>query len=508
MAGAANAASLVAMPRPARPEALLAMSDPHRAVGIREVVVGERPFEVLAEELSPFAWQQLRAARERGRALLDGRTVWNINSSASGGGVAETLRATLPYWRGSGVDVRWLVITAGRAFFALTKRIHNLLHGLDSGRRLSLRDRAFYERVAQALAGLIVPVIRGGDVVMLHDPQTAGLASALRRAGAVVIWRCHVGADELSEPVEHAWQFLLPYVSKSNAQVFTREAFVPPGLDRRRVRVFAPAIDPCSPKNQVIAPDVTDAILRRCGLVLAEPSSATTPVAERAYGGQLTAHRRCTVMREGAPPKLGQQRLVVAVLRWDRIKDPIGIMRAFAQHVEAAATRLVVAGPAGSVADDPQGSSVLRAARATWRAMPAGQRSRIDLALLPMVDLDENALIVNALQRRAAVVLKKSLQEGFGLGVTEALWKARPVVATRVGGHQDQIQHRHNGLLVDPADLATFGAAVSELLSQPEQGLRYGLEGREVVRERFLADRHFENWIAAVSAADQLASAR
>jgi trehalose synthase len=194
---------------------------------------------------------------------------------------------------------------------------------------------------------------------------------------------------------------------------------------------------------------------------------------------------------------------VVALGRWDRLKDPVGIIHAFAEYVDEPRVRLIVAGPTPyAVADDPEADQVLREARAAWEGLPRSQRRRVDLAVLPMADLDENALIVNALQRDAAVVLKKSLQEGFGLGVTEGMWKARPVIATRVGGQQDQIEHRRTGLLVDdPTDLAAFGAAINELLRDPGAALGLGIAAREVVRTRFLVDRHFVEWTAALRAA-------
>lgn len=144
---------------------------------------------------------------------------------------------------------------------------------------------------------------------------------------------------------------------------------------------------------------------------------------------------------------------------------------------------------------------MLEAVRSAWSGLPSDQRRRISVVTLPFADVEENALIVNALQRQAAVVVKKSLQEGFGLGVTEALWKVKPVVATRVGGHQDQIEHRRTGLLVDdPADLAAFGAAVERLLDDPGEALEEALAGRETVRRRFLADSHFRHWVTTLRA--------
>ena len=372
--------------------------------------------------------------------------------------------------------------------------MHNLLHGVDL-RRPSLGDRELFEAPPAGPARRRPSLVDRGHVVILQDPQTAGLVPILKRAGATVVWRCHVGADRLSEPVEAAWAFLLPYVEGPTRSSFTRRAFVPPGLDGGRVRLLTPAIDPRSPKNLALSPRLAQAILARSGLVGTRARSETPRV--RVDGSLVPVRRRCHVLRDGPGFHLGTHRLVVSLARWDRLKDPVGVMRGFAEHVPHPDARLILAGPAvGAVADDPEGGEVLGETRAAWRRLPASQRPRVQLATLPMVDLDENALIVNALQRQGAVIVKKSLQEGFGLGVTEAMWKARPVVATRVGGHQDQIEHRRTGLLVDdPADLAGFGAAIGELLDDRAEALDLATAAREEARARFLADRHFCAWI-------------
>ena len=190
-------------------------------------------------------------------------------------------------------------------------------------------------------------------------------------------------------------------------------------------------------------------------------------------------------------------RLVVALGRWDRLKDPMGISRAFGSDVEDPRAFLVLAGPeVGVVADDPEVARVLAEVNLAWERLAPRRRERVQVAALPMTDLAENALLVNALQREASVIVKKSLQEGFGLGVTEAIWKAKPVVATRVGGHQDQIEHGRSGLLMsDPADLPGFAAAIDELLADPVLASELGAAGREHVRARYLADRHFVSWM-------------
>ncbi|HEX5983646.1 MAG TPA: glycosyltransferase [Solirubrobacterales bacterium] len=420
-----------------------------------------------------------------------------MNSTAQGGGVAEMLRTLPPYWRGENLDARWLVLEAPRPFFAFTKRLHNLLHGVPVS-IASARRRRLYDAVSTQAGRRLRAMVRPGDVVVLEDPQVAGLAPELAGSGAVVVWRSHVGTEQANEHVEEAWQFLRPRIEGASAFLFSRGDYIPDFLVGRAY-VVPPAIDPLSAKNQELTGAQTEAILRRIGLADGRGSWQRATVTLR-DGRTVTVRRRANVLREGGPPRLGASPLVVALARWDWLKDPVGILTGFARHLDHPDARLVVAGPAaGSVADDPGGRGVLRATRAAWHELPAADRARIDVVSLPMVDLEENALMVNALQRRADVVVKKSLQEGFGLGVTEGLWKSRPVVATGVGGHKDQIEHGRSGLLLEhPADLHEFAAAVDELLADEDRARALAAAGREHVRENFLADSHFVNWIAVL----------
>jgi trehalose synthase len=381
------------------------------------------------------------------------------------------LRTLPPYWRGDGIDARWLVLEAPRPYFLLTKRLHNLLYGVSDGVPTA-SDRRLYEWAAAGAGAAARKLVAPGDVVILEDPQTAGLAPELRAVGAAVIWRCHVGCGGEPEAARSAWRFLMPFIKSADALAFTRAEHIPVALQGVKPWVLRPAIDPLSTKNEPLPPTVVDDILQRCGL--AERTGASRPVRVELPGGDpVVVRRRCGVLREGSPPQLGADRLVVALGRWDRLKDPIGILRAFADFVQDPNARLILAGPASdSIPDDPGARTVLRETHRAWHRLPIARRRRIDIATLPMVDLDENALMVNALQRRADVIVKKSLQEGFGLGVTEGLWKARPVVATGVGGHMDQIEH----------------GRTSEL----------GHAGREFVRRHFLPDQHLVHCLAAL----------
>jgi trehalose synthase len=436
---------------------------------------------------------------EEGHRLLEGRIVWNVNSTARGGGVVELLRPLVGYARGAGIDARWVVIEGTPEFFAVTKRIHNRLHGsLGDGAPLDDEARSIYEGVLAANLQAFPGHVRPGDVVILHDPQPAGLAAAMKAAGAAVIWRCHVGVDNPDDLVRQTWAFLLPYVQPADVYVFSREDFAWDGLDRSRVALIPPTIDAFSPKNVDLDAETVRAALAISGLVpgAAEPGSVTF---ERPDGTRGRVERRARMVEDGPlPPDVPA---VVQVSRWDALKDPIGVVRGFAEHVPAnTGAHLVYAAPdVEAVADDPEGLDTLRETIRVREALPEEARSRVHLASLQMEDLDENALTVNALQRHAAVILQKSLAEGFGLTVAEGMWKGRPVVASRVGGIQEQIVNGESGVLLDdPRDLAAFGAAITALLEDPPRAERMGRQARERVRDRFLNARSLLDYLDVI----------
>jgi trehalose synthase len=437
-------------------------------------------------------WRRFRHSVEMSARVFAGRVIWNVNSTAKGGGVAEMLNALLPYARGAGVDARWLVLSGDEGFFRVTKRLHNHLHG-DAGDapHLDSDDRAQYEAVAAAAAGQLVEMAGGGDMVVLHDPQTAGMIPTLRAAGLPVVWRCHVGVDAPNQLARDAWDFLLPYVREADATVFSRRAFAWDGLDSARTVVIAPSIDPFSPKNADMSPQQSDAVLAAARLVAS--NGRNDEAAEfRRQDGSLDRIRRAAAVTEEAPVPPDAE-LVVQVSRWDRLKDPAGVLDGFARGVAPrSAAHLLLAGPSvEEVADDPEGAATFADVRRAWKALPGDVRPRVHLASLPMVDGEENAAMVNALQRRATVVVQKSLAEGFGLTVAEAMWKGRPVVASRIGGIQDQVVDGVCGLLVDdPRDLDAFAAAVRELLADERRAAAMGEAARRHVQEHFLGTRH------------------
>jgi len=431
-------------------------------------------------------FSEFREAGRRATERLRGVTVWNVSSTERGGGVAEMLRCLLGYTRIAGLDARWLVIEGAPDFFEVTKRIHNRIHGSPGdGGPLDDRARAVYDRVTEAAGRELAQRVAPGDVVLLHDPQTAGLAPLVRRLGATGVWRCHVGSDQPSPLADEAWAFLRPFLLDAEAYVFSRREFVWSGLDGGRVHVIPPSIDAFSAKNRDLDEDGVRAILAACGVV---PAAASVD-------GRPPVTRRARMVEDiPVPPGIP---VVTQVSRWDGLKDPTGVIEGFATHVaRSSGAHLVLAGPSeDSVADDPEGVGILRRCVDARAALPREVRARVHLACLPMDDADENALMVNALQRYSDVVVQKSLAEGFGLTVAEAMWKARPVVASRVGGIQDQIEDGRTGLLIDdPTDLREFGQAVLALLEQPERAHALGLAARKSVRDHFLAPRHLNQY--------------
>jgi trehalose synthase len=438
--------------------------------GVEEVGVDPVPLRRLAPLLTPERVERLETYVGMAQRLLEGRTVWTINSTARGGGVAEMLHTLVAYAAGTGIDIRWLVVGGDPDFFAVTKRIHNRLHGVpgDSG-ELDAGARATYDATLARQRAGVVDRVDAGDIVLLHDPQTAGLARDLRARGALVLWRCHVGLDEHNAWTREAWGFLRELVEPAQACIFSRESFAPDWVDRQWLRVIPPSLDPFSPKNADLDDQEVEALVHREGLVV-----------------------------EGAAlPTDG--RVVLQVSRWDRLKDMAGVLDAFAEHLGELPpdVHLVLAGPETSgVADDPEAAQVLAECRDRWRSLPAHARERTHLVSVPMDDLDENARIVNALQRWATVVVQKSLAEGFGLTVTEPMWKARPVVASAVGGIRDQVEHGVSGLLLDdPRDGAALVAALASLLTDPHRCEEMGRAAHLRVRDHYLADRHLIQYV-------------
>jgi trehalose synthase len=463
------------------------------------VEVAPHPPERFKSVLEPEPFERLAEGIRRARELLDGRTVWNVSSTAKGGGVVELLLPLLGYAKGAEVDARWAVIKGNPDFFRVTKRIHNHLHGFEGdGQDLGEEARRTYEQALEDNARELADMVGKDDVVILHDPQTAGLIGPMKRTCAKVIWRCHIGVDEPVDLARRAWDFLRVDVEQADAYVFSRQAFVWEGLDDDKVQIIAPSVDAFNAKNQEREPDQVRAILAAAGIV---DGGDGNPCFKRGDGSEARVQSQAEIYEDvRLTPK---EPVVLQVSRWDHLKDPEGVIRGFAEHASAHETgaHLIYAGPAvEAVSDDPEGAQVLEEAIELRKSLDEDARRHVHLVCLPMDDAEENAVIVNALQRNASVVVQKSIAEGFGLTVAEAMWKGRPLVATAVGGIQDQIVDGETGVLLrDARDLDAYGDAVRGLLEEPERAKRMGEAAQQRVREQFLGARSLLDYLGLIS---------
>ncbi|MGD0701001.1 MAG: glycosyltransferase [Trebonia sp.] len=456
---------------------------------VRAVEVPRLPVSRLEPVIGALRYAELTRAADQVRQALAGRIIWNVNSTAAGGGVAEMLQFLVGYVQDLDIAIGWLVITGDAGFFAITKRLHNQIHGSLSGAPLDAAEAAHYAQMLTANAVELAARVRPGDVVLLHDPQTAGLAAPLAQAGARVVWRCHIGVDWENEVTLAGWDFLRPHLAAAEAYVFSRREYVPSWIPAEKAWIIPPSIDPFSPKNEQLDAETVRAILARLGVL--DDAAPTAPARfTRRTGDVDTVIRSAAVIGEGRPGP--GDPVLVQVSRWDRLKDMAGVMRGFADHVAPAGEGyLMLVGPAVTdVSDDPEGAAVYGECLLQWHDLSPAARARVLLVTLPLDDIDENAAMVNALQRHATVIVQKSLAEGFGLTVSEGMWKGRPVIGSAVGGIIDQIAEGTGILLPDPGDLAEFGSAARLLLGDQERAARMGQAAQVYVRENFIGDLH------------------
>lgn len=363
---------------------------------------------------------------------LKGKRILNVNSTAVGGGVAEILTRMVPLFRELGLDVRWDVIKGGGEFFEVTKKFHNALHG----GRVDIGEKDF-EIFMETSRDNLEQMDTSADIVFIHDPQPIVLVQ--KRANNKWIWRCHI---DLSDPKQKVWRFLKGFVVQYDAAVFSAPSF----SRRLPIRQFliAPSIDPLSDKNRELPQEVIDGVLAKYGIPKDKP-------------------------------------LITQISRFDRLKDPVGVIAAYRLVKEHNDCRLLLAG--GTATDDPEGQRVFEEVKEAAQGDPD-----IHILVMPQNDLE-----VNALQWASTVIMQKSLKEGFGLTVSEALWKAKPVVASHVGGIPLQVKDKYSGLLCYSPEGAAF--AVKQFLSSPDYARKIGENGREHIRNNFLITRHLREYM-------------
>ena len=368
-------------------------------------------------------------------ARFEGKTVRNVNSTAVGGGVAEILTRMLPLLKDLGVDARWDVIKGNERFFAVTKNMHNALHGMDVP--VTDDDLDFFADVNRQNAA---EMDLASDILFIHDPQPIALVERKRDLGRKWVWRCHI---DFTDPRPEVWDFLKGYIERYDGAVFSAPAFSRP-LSVRQV-LISPSIDPLSDKNRELSEEEIDRVCAKFGVDRGRP-------------------------------------IVTQISRFDYLKDPVGVIKAYRMVREHLDCQLVLAG--GGATDDPEGLRVL----ADVRREAEGDPDIFVLFLPPGSDVE-----INALQRASSVVLQKSLKEGFGLTVAEALWKAKPMIASAVGGIPLQIAHKYSGILTRSIEGTAFW--IKQLLQEPGYARRLGVNGKEHIRANYLITRHIRDYL-------------
>jgi trehalose synthase len=443
---------------------------------------------------------------------LQGRTVWMVNSTAHGGGVAEMLPTMVGLLRDLGIAAEWMVLESSEPrFFALTKTIHNLIHG--HGRPdLGPEDRQLFEHVNRENATALQRVVRPDDVLVVHDPQPMPLAAMLREACPLTtVWRCHIGLDEKNPATRAAWEFLRPYAAAYDHAVFSAAEYVPTFL-ADRASIICPAIDPLSAKNRELGLQGTVAVLSNAGLTVPPGPLSSPPYDHLAL--RLAPDGRFHPATLRGDFGLLARPVVTQVSRWDRLKGFQPLLSAFAefrrrllhcgwshdpQHrVRQELTRCVLAGPSPeSIQDDPEASDVLAAVIEQYRRLDPLVQAAVAVVSLPMASAEENGCMVNALQRASSIVVQNSLREGFGLTIAEAMWKRVPILSNRRAcGPRQQVRDGEDGRLVaDPEDVEGLARTIDEMLRDEGERNRWGRNAQRHVHGHFLVFGQLTSWM-------------
>lgn len=388
------------------------------------------------ERYVPYVGEEMVAAVFQAARPLYGLRLLHVNSTFHGGGVAGMLHSLIPLMNDVGINADWSLLYGDPSLFQVTKKLHNALQGEPV--ELTDREVADYLRVNEAFARY--SPLADHDIIIVHDPQPLPMIRYQQRVNPWV-WRCHI---DISTPHDLVWEALKPFILRYDGVVVSSEAFRKPDLPVD-THIIAPAIDPLSELNRGLTTDELAKKLDQYKIPLDKP-------------------------------------ILVQVSRFDKWKDPLGVLEVFRRVREAVDCRLVMVG--NMATDDPEGPQIFSQVQEQVQEMG-------DVHLITQTD----ALLVNALQRSAAVVMQLSRREGFGLTVSEALWKETPVVATNVGGIPQQVLHGQTGYLVEPGDYEGAAGLVTRLLQDPELRQRIGSQGREHVRQNFLMPRLLLDWL-------------
>jgi trehalose synthase len=366
---------------------------------------------------------------------MRGKTVQNINSTAVGGGVAEILTRMIPLLHSLGVSTGWVVIKGNERFFTITKKIHNALHCVDE--TIGRDELEYFIDVNCQNTREVMP---GAEIIFLHDPQPIALVEQKETLGNKWIWRWHI---DFTDPKLEVWEFLKSYIERYDCAVFSAPAFSRP-LAVRQV-LISPSIDPLSDKNKDLAEDLVSGVCERFGIDRRKP-------------------------------------VITQISRFDFLKGPVGVIRAYKMVKRHIDCQLVLAG--GGATDDPEAAKVLEEVHHEAE----GDSDIFVLFLPPGSDIE-----INALQRASDIVLQKSLREGFGLTVAEALWKGKPVIASAVGGIPLQVAHKYSGILTHSIEGTAYW--IKQLLNDKGYARKLGENGREHIRYNYLITRHIKDYL-------------
>jgi trehalose synthase len=389
---------------------------------------------VRIEDYAPIVGQAMVDELYLLAGRLEGKQIQNINSTPVGGGVAEILTRMIPLLTQLGVQARWDVIKGNEKFFTITKKFHNGLHGVPVEVAKDEYD-AFLEVNEENAAAMDF-----GDIIFVHDPQPVALIERRKELGRNWIWRCHI---DFSKPNPEIWKFLQQFIEQYDTAVFSAPAFA------RKLAIpqvlISPSIDPLSEKNKDLPEDVIDSVFSRFGIDRSRP-------------------------------------VITQISRFDYLKDPLGVIKAYKIAKKHADLQLILAG--GGATDDPEGPVIMQQVKEEAEK----DKDIFVLFLPPASDLE-----INALQRGSTVVLQKSLKEGFGLTVSEALWKGKPTIASAVGGIPLQIAHKYSGILTHSIDGTAYW--IKQLIHEPQYAQRLGVNGKEHIKNNFLITRHIKDYL-------------
>jgi trehalose synthase len=443
------------------------------------------------------------------------RSVWMVNSTAKGGGVAEMLPRMVTMLTEVGLQTHWAVISSDRLeFFRLTKRLHNLIHGTGNP-RFDEGDRELYEAVNRKNAEELKPHLKPDDLLVIHDPQPLAMGAILKRdLGIRTVWRCHIGLDAHLPETRAAWGFLKPYAETYDLAIFSAPEYIPDYL-AGRATIIHPALDPHSHKNRDLSPHKLVGVLCDSGLMRVHHPVVTPPFSKLAQRVGADG----TLAPAAKEDEVGflYRPVVAQVSRWDRLKGFRPLLEGFVtlkrtlngstQAVDARhhrlleLVRLVLAGPdPTSVQDDPEGREVFDELVEDYMELDPALQDDVALLCLPMDSRKENALMVNALQRCTTVAVQNSIQEGFGLTATEAMWKGVPVIGTRACGLRQQVRNGIDGVLIhDPEDPAEIAKRLDDLLKDVHKRERMARNAQQRVHEEFLIFKQLCQWLRCLS---------